>query len=501
MPDQPPAPASTLEDHQELLLSWASTANTLDEFPLAEQLLAAAETEETPGIALHRARLLAYQGRHAEALALLPDIDVKGVVSRGPETVADLVALAATAGLGDDAALAALVRAGTVVRGPIGITHLYLLGAAAESRGRFDLADAAWQELGRTDAPRTQLSVGRLVVARVAGRGDEAQEAFAAVLDAGQAVIREWPTPDDDLWLARDSADRVAARGDALGAALLVRMVSRLAPGTTALAALLPEHPLHVRRLRYWLVPILVWPLALALAVVTVAMMWHPALLLLAAVLMLGATFVRLPSVVGASDADEHVWRSLGAAPAELENNHVAFRRGATRFALVGTGLVGAGVGTVAGGLLMESTTVDEAQPTAMALVWMLLVVAGAVGGAVLGWRLRLRMRARVHAERRAADLAREAAALKDCRCWKQSSLRSISADAYERQHLQPATVDLPALPVHEAHALECPLTGVRWLSTRTRPDAAGLLLRGTSPRPPEEEQGAEPDQGTGMYL
>lgn len=474
-------------DRADLVYAWAKAADQVDELDLAATLIAHAGHPAT-ATATRRAGLAYLSGDAALVLTILAEIGASEVPSDGPRSMNHVLVLGAQAIEGDQAAFATLVGLGALLPVDHRPWYLYILGVAAERTGQRAVAADAWRALFVDHGVRTTYVVGRFASSWIATR-NRVVDPIERVAQAAHAVRSATPRPWHDTYALERAVEALEASDDRAGAMLLVGAVARTSPRSAQLDDLSRRTRPVVRTAPALLPWVGATVLTLLLGLVGLA----------AGVLGIALLRGRWRVVPDLSPTDERTWFALDRLPLDDEQRRLQsadsqFKGLAVLFALLGLVL-----GAVAAAGI--AAVVADAWPGApLVLVagwWLAPVLALPLLGVKLGRRLIRLSDARVLRRREAdADRARlvDTAA---CGCWERSVHVGPYAVAYAAHHLRPAAPVVSATwrPV----VLECPLSGLRWLSTASASGVSMLLLRGTPP-----QAIAEPEPlpvGTGGYL
>lgn len=484
-------------DEQELLVTWARSADRMDEFVLVSDLHeAAAARSGADDVQLERARAAVLAGRPALAAGLLADVD-RSVLTAKEHRWPDVVAMAAWAAQGDADALAALMRVGQTLDGNASLTHAYLLASAAEQVGEHKLADAVWRDVAAMTTP-TMVVRRRTVVADVLDRSTTSADVAAGKIGgAARAVIDMIPMPEDGLAPTLDVVTRLEARGDRVGAWLVLEAIAALRPVADGVARLRAERATGGGWWRAHLPGLVAAAVATIIAIVsslTGQPAWIPAIAAIIALVVWrrwtlgqGADVSRVDALVLAD-----VRRLLPDVPTSfsLRSRRVgsAITGGAVVF-LVSIVLVG----LLVDGPLAALNRTDQAAVDA--IVWPLILLATLIGGAASHRLLRKPLKA---ATRQFVDDLRAEATtgVSSCVCLRAVGMRGIETEAYLAHHLRPADADvvaaLPTLEPATVEAYQCPLSQTPWLTVRL-PEREALLFRGSLTRVSEQ-----PDEPVG---
>jgi hypothetical protein len=491
-----PVTPATLDDSW---LTWTASADDADELELASALHAALPPEQdSPDVAVWRARLFLLQGRPEEALAELVRHGLTEAPVQGSLTWAELVLVAVRAALGDPASFHRLLEAASLTAGELQSWRAaYLVAAAAEQLGHQAIADQAWRTLALEHSIVTPLTVSRLAAGEVARRDPLDHDAVTAVvMTQARNLSRLVPPPAEDPGPVLAAAAGLRARGDDAGARLLLRAVVRLNPANPELsAALLEVTPTRAEH-RHVAVVVAVTVLCTPLALLG----------LLGAGIAFGARKlwtlrVRIP---GLSRADSVAWRAVGALSFDESSGTVRTETDNASGWYGLAGILGFGVGVFVGYLASESATALLGAPNdAVSIGMWLLGIVGVpvlfVLGARAAHRRFLTSRRRRH---EAKEVRRRLAEAAQCHCWQTRGLTGQLAEAYLTAHLEPVR-DAPTLAElsrrlgPRAVVGQCPVTGGIWLGGSLGRGGTTVLLRGTVPALPDPAVAPLP----GFYL
>ncbi|WP_146844151.1 hypothetical protein [Cellulomonas terrae] len=462
------------DDRRQLVMAWAGAADNADELDLATRLIeeSGLPAQET---ASRRAGIAFLRGDAAGAMAILTDVGRADVPAGGPQHLDHVVALGARAVGGDHASFARLVAVGAAIPGAYRSMYLYVLAVTGDRLGQVGVADEAWRALAVDHGVHTPLVLSRFLAGWVAGRDtQDGNRAAVRVIEAAESLRATSPRPWEDASTTKRTADALVQRGDTAGAAMLVAAVVRTSPPQPRLAEL-GERIRPAASKAAVVVPFLVAAVATLAAGV---------LGLLAGVVLIRLVRRSWRIIPSMSLVDERAWFGLDRLQFDARKQRTTDGTTQVRGLVVLLVLVGLIAGSVAAaGLSGLGSDYWPTAPDAIAVgLWLVPLVALPVLGGVLGVRAVRLLDARAILRRDADEDRARLAGATSCRCWESSGLTGPFAAAYASVHLRPSPD--PGLSTPPAGrttvTLECPLSGVRWLSTTTESGISALLLRGT---------------------
>jgi hypothetical protein len=487
-------------DEDVLRRAWAAAADTQDDLAPTGALLEGLPDDD---VRLPRARNLLLRGRPVDALALLPDVSRDEVVGGRVRGWADLVAAACWAAQGDERALGALMLQGADMTGGAAQSHAYLVGAAAEQAGRWEVADQAWRLLF-DHAPVTDHVFVRALAAQVARRDPrDPARAGADVVDAAQALLNWHGADPYGIARVRQVADLLVARDDRVGAALLTRALVRMRPGNERLAAVHQDHPVRRSALLEHgaqVVGVLAGGALVAIGVITDL---PGVVVLLGVALALLAPVHRLRTARGLGPVDDRVLREVDGVPLDAPDDVPWLARApwwVLLAVLLPVSALVAFLVTFAVAIPLVPSDVELGDDRTVDGVVSAVTVVLTVAILALLLRLRRRNVTRQAQTRRAADHQAWTATVGECRCWTDEAFRAPLAGEYLTRHLHPSSdgaATAVARSVEGAVAAQCPLTGARWLVLHDPDEEVRLVLRGPAVVTPEPAAARE----AGGYL
>lgn len=501
------------------VLAWAAVANSSDDVEAALRLLdlpVQLASSETVSTSVDRARLLLLSGRPDDGLAVLTKAGVQRVGQGASAT--DCVLAACLAATGEQNALDWLLWAASHVPETARWWTTYLIAAAGEGQGEWEISGRAWRALVFDHGIRTDLTVPRAVAAMVEARDrSDVVTAVGAVARAAALLSEMASPPDEDANPALSAVTVLRAHGDAAGARLLLTaLVARLGQVRPLVQALQGATPIEAEK-RYVRKSRLAGGAALlALAASTVFAGPTPLHVVALVALVLGRNrWHRLVGVPGFDKVDSGVWRAFRAVHHDVRTGVATTvrHRHISRLDVAGVfvGLTLAlPVATTATGatrqVLGTSTPLRLGLGDCVGTTVFFAVVAAAIAVSTLWQRSAFLKRGEMV---RQAHRRSQGASLSTCRCWDTARLTGSDALHYSQQHLALAReADLAAAvqPLGaDADLFTCVTTGMVWLSAPLALRHRRLLLRGSVPDRPDVPVaivgGTAAKESTGFYL
>lgn len=500
-------PAETAQN--DLRTSWAPwihLAMSVGDEGLAESLVQAAPSDglDPAERAIMLARSAVLAGRPEDAIDRERGADLGAPQLAEPLDVVTAAARAAI--VPDDADYRWLLAHVAHVRGtPRAVLGLRLLAAAADRRNDKTTADDAWLMLATEADLQTPESLARLATTMIARRDSHAsaEELTALAIHAATIGLTLPSSDHPDLQPAVDAALALVERGDAAGAALLLRALRSMDTATDGAAmdaALTQVVPAQLRRqfvlkhvgatlggaalgLGFVLVDVRAWLLVPALAITGWATWGY---------------FARMGPL---RSVERRAWGALTRLRINLKTG---LPREGDRKAAVAAALIFAfGWGTAVSTMVSKWTT-DHLDPSPTWLVpalWLVLLPAPAVLLLIGLWKLLPALERRADRTRVAVEHRQARTDAAQCSCWATMSIRGRTAAYYLEGHLSAVPVDGTSRATLDRVRLGttiawCPVIGVPWLIAPTATDDL-LLLKGAM-RPFEA---ATPPVSDGFYL